>query len=98
MVAKCRRYLWTVNVIQIEYLNDGYMRREGLVTEMEADEIASRVVYDQQDVAHIAVTRTLYIGRSTVWFKVLRVRTSVPACAFLTLIDVEAIVRSNHAS
>lgn len=53
------------------------MRWEVLATEEEADEIASRAAYDERDVAHIAVTRTLSVGTSTVWFKVERVSTSV---------------------
>lgn len=69
------------------------MYQEELVTEEEADEIASQAVYDERDVAHIAVTRTLSVGTSTVWFKVERVRPRVLACAILMLIDVGAILR-----
>ncbi|KAF9490077.1 hypothetical protein BDN71DRAFT_232149 [Pleurotus eryngii] len=41
-----------------------------LVTEKEADEIASRAEYDERDEAHIAVTSTLSVGTGTIWFKV----------------------------
>lgn len=69
------------------------MRREELVTEKEADEIASRAAYDGQNEAHIAVPCTLSVGTSTVWFKVQRVRTSVPAYASVMLIDVASMVQ-----
>ncbi|KAF9490209.1 hypothetical protein BDN71DRAFT_205786 [Pleurotus eryngii] len=58
--------------VEIEYSEDGDTRREVLATEKEADEIASRAVYDWLNVAHIAVTRTLSVGTGTVWFKVKR--------------------------
>ncbi|KAF9492540.1 hypothetical protein BDN71DRAFT_1451470 [Pleurotus eryngii] len=68
------------NYIQIEYLDDGYMRREVLATEEEVVDIARQAVYDEWDEAHIEVTHTLSVGTSTVWFEVIRNRyySSVP--------------------
>ncbi|KAF7416445.1 hypothetical protein PC9H_002711 [Pleurotus ostreatus] len=60
--------------LEIEYLEDGYMRREVLATEEEADEIALQAIYDELDMAHIAVTRTLSVGTSIVWLEVKRMR------------------------
>ncbi|KAF9490203.1 hypothetical protein BDN71DRAFT_1511466 [Pleurotus eryngii] len=58
--------------VEIEYLEDGNKRWEELATEKEADETASRAVYDEWGNAHIVVTRTLSVGTSTVWFRVHR--------------------------
>ncbi len=63
-----------------------------MVTHEGVDEIASRAEYDERDEAHIAVTRRLPVGTSTVWIKVDRVRTRVLACASLMLTDVESAV------
>ncbi|KAF9488459.1 hypothetical protein BDN71DRAFT_458094 [Pleurotus eryngii] len=68
--AKCHRS--SHESVKIEYLEDGDTRWEELLTEKEADEIASRAVYDECDEAHIAAPRTLSVGTSTVWFRVHR--------------------------
>ncbi|KAF9490073.1 hypothetical protein BDN71DRAFT_1455034, partial [Pleurotus eryngii] len=62
-------YLMSDSGIQIEYLEDGYMRQEVLATEEEAVDIARRAVYDECGQAHIAVSRTLSVGISTVWLE-----------------------------
>lgn len=78
--------------VEIGYWVDGYMCYEKLTTAEEADEMATRAVYDAQDEAYIAVTHTLSIGTSTVWLKVKRVRTRTLACARLMPIDVVSTV------
>lgn len=85
-------------MVEIEYWEDGYIHREALAIEKEANKIASRVAYDGRDEAHIAVPRTLSVGTSTTWFKVQRVRTSVPAYASVMLIDVGATLQFRHMS
>ncbi|KAF9490094.1 hypothetical protein BDN71DRAFT_1511575 [Pleurotus eryngii] len=81
------------NGVEIEYLEDGNTRWEDLVTGEEADEIVSRVVYDELDVAHIAVTRTLSVGTSTVWFKVERNQTYI----FEMVLDVCLVVEFGNS-
>ncbi|KAF9490217.1 hypothetical protein BDN71DRAFT_1454745, partial [Pleurotus eryngii] len=55
------------------------MRREvSVATGEEADQIASRAVYDEWGDAHIMVTRTLSVGTSTVWLEVERERYYSP--------------------
>ncbi|KAJ8689363.1 hypothetical protein PTI98_013388 [Pleurotus ostreatus] len=49
-----------------------------LATEKDADEIASRAVYDEQDVAHIAVTNTFSLGTANVLLKVYWSRSYYP--------------------
>ncbi|KAF9489812.1 hypothetical protein BDN71DRAFT_256955 [Pleurotus eryngii] len=66
------QFLSLQNIVVIEYLEDGNTRQEMLVTEKEADERASRAVYDGLDMVHIAVTRTLSVGTSTVWLRAER--------------------------
>ncbi|KAF9489467.1 hypothetical protein BDN71DRAFT_1456070 [Pleurotus eryngii] len=85
-------FLMSDSGIQMEYLEDGYMRQEVLATEEEAVDIARRAVYDECGQAHIAVSRTLSVGISTVWLEGSRVRIGVPACARLMLIDVGSMV------
>ncbi|KAF7416463.1 hypothetical protein PC9H_002729 [Pleurotus ostreatus] len=58
--------------VEIEYPEDGCMRREVLATDEEADEIALRAIYNELDMAQIAVTRTLSVGTSIVWLEVER--------------------------
>lgn len=58
------------------------MCREVLATEKEAEEIASRVAYDELRVTHIAIPHPLSVGTSTVRIEVTQVRTIVPACAY----------------
>ncbi|KAL4261325.1 hypothetical protein AB1N83_007304 [Pleurotus pulmonarius] len=73
-------FQWTSHQLQylcrrdsiILYSNDGH--KEQLATVEEADERASQAKYGRQNVARIAVTRTLYFGTSTVWFEVYRDR------------------------
>ncbi|KAF9490212.1 hypothetical protein BDN71DRAFT_1454723 [Pleurotus eryngii] len=77
------------NGVEIEYLQDDDTFPEMLVTWEEADERASRAVYDGCYRARIKATRTLSVGTSTVWLKAERVKTSVSACASARLIDVE---------
>ncbi|KAL4261329.1 hypothetical protein AB1N83_007307 [Pleurotus pulmonarius] len=76
-----KELLWTPptpeflrNGVEMEYWADAHMRYEIITTPEEVDEIASRAEYDGQDVAHIAVTRTLSVGTSTVWLTVARNR------------------------
>ncbi|KAF9491156.1 hypothetical protein BDN71DRAFT_1453369, partial [Pleurotus eryngii] len=82
--------------VEIEYLEDGDTRREMLVTEKEADERASRAVYDGLDMAHIAVARTLSVGTSTVWLRVYWVRTAVLACRSLMVTGVGSTIQCNR--
>ncbi|KDQ22969.1 hypothetical protein PLEOSDRAFT_177382 [Pleurotus ostreatus PC15] len=79
-------YLW--NNPEIEYLEHGYMRREVLATKEEAEEIALRAVYDE-NVAHIAVTRTLSVGTSIVWLKVEREDMRKLQKQFLRAVDTD---------
>ncbi|KAG9225293.1 hypothetical protein CCMSSC00406_0009849 [Pleurotus cornucopiae] len=64
--------------LEIEYLEDRNMRHEMLATERDADKVAPRAVYDEHDVAHIAVTNPFSVGTATVWYKVERERLYYP--------------------